>query len=151
MPKWLIVLIFVLCFAGQALSFTTYGKFKNVEYVKNYDGDTITVNIKNVHPLLGEKINIRVAGIDTPELRGKCVEEKNLANQAKAFVWRKMVSAKKIHLLNTRRGKYFRIVADVEIDKQSLADLLLAEGMAVPYEGGTKSKDWCNQIIYDVR
>jgi len=59
--------------------------FYDVEYVRNYDGDTITVNINDVHPLLGDNINIRVRGIDTPEIRGKCQYEKDLAYEAKYF------------------------------------------------------------------
>jgi len=41
-----------------------------------------------------------------------------------------------------KRGKYFRILADVEADNINLADLLLKKGLAVPYNGGTKI-DWC--------
>ena len=43
--------------------------FRCVKYVKNYDADTVTFDVPNVHPLLGKKINIRVDGVDTPELR----------------------------------------------------------------------------------
>jgi hypothetical protein len=42
-----------------------------VKFIKNYDGDTITFNIPNVHPLLGEKITVRVSGVDTPEIKTK--------------------------------------------------------------------------------
>jgi endonuclease YncB( thermonuclease family) len=44
--------------------------FSGVEYVRNYDGDTMTVNIPGVHPLFGNEIGIRVRGIDTLEIRG---------------------------------------------------------------------------------
>ena len=42
-----------------------------------------------------------------------------------------------------KRGKYFRIVADVYADGVSLTDKLIKSGYAVPYDGGTKAKDWC--------
>jgi endonuclease YncB( thermonuclease family) len=42
-----------------------------------------------------------------------------------------------------QRGKYFRIVADVYADNQSLADELIKNNLAVRYNGGTKVKDWC--------
>ncbi len=31
----------------------------------------------------------------------------------------------------------------VEADGQDVSDLLIQEGLAVPYEGGTKGKNWC--------
>ena len=36
--------------------------FRCVKYIKNYDADTITFDIPNIHPLLGKKISIRVTG-----------------------------------------------------------------------------------------
>ena len=51
--------------------------------------------------------------------------------------------AHSITLKNVERGKYFRIVATVEADGQDVSDLLIQEGLAVPYDGGTKVKDWC--------
>jgi len=71
----------------------TYGSFYNAQYVRNYDGDTVTFNIPNIHPVLGEKVSIRVRGIDTPEIRGKCQKEKDLAYEAKAVVQTVMVGA----------------------------------------------------------
>jgi len=43
-----------------------------------------------------------------------------------------------------KRGKYFRIVADVSIDGKSLAKSLINAKLAVIYDGGKKTKDWCN-------
>ena len=47
------------------------------------DGDTFRANIKGFHSLIGGRIGIRVAGVDTPEMHGKCKQEKALARQAK--------------------------------------------------------------------
>ena len=52
-------------------------------------------------------------------------------------------AAKKIELRNMKRGKYFRIVADVYVDGKSLGDMLIKRSLAVPYDGGHKGKDWC--------
>ena len=55
-----------------ALSFAKpFGDYQGAVYVQNYDGDTVTFNLPGLHPIIGEKINIRVNGIDTPEIRGK--------------------------------------------------------------------------------
>lgn len=122
---------------------TSYGDFNNVEYVSNYDGDTLRVSIKNLHPLIGSNINIRVNGIDTPEMKGGCEKSKALAKEAKLVVQELLTKAKQIRLLNCTRGKYFRICADVYADNINVASLLLAKGLAVKYDGGTKTHDWC--------
>ena len=57
--------------------------FPNVTYHRCYDGDTCVVSLPDVHPLFGEKISVRIAGIDTPEIRGKCDQEKALAKEAR--------------------------------------------------------------------
>ncbi len=41
------------------------------------------------------------------------------------------------------RGKYFRILADVYGDDQSLSEALIQAGHARPYDGGTR-EGWCN-------
>ncbi len=43
------------------------------------------------------------------------------------------------------RGKYFRIVGRLIADGVDISDLLIERHMAVPYDGGTKVKDWCEQ------
>jgi len=121
----------------------TYGNLDGVQYVRNYDGDTITVNIPGVHPLLGDEIAIRVDGIDTPEIKGKCERERRLAREAKAVVARLLVNAKSIRLVGVGRGKYFRITAHVVADGVDVGDELLRRGLAVPYDGGRKSYGWC--------
>tara|TARA_Y100000296_G_scaffold72121_1_gene88250 strand:+ start:448 stop:972 length:525 start_codon:yes stop_codon:yes gene_type:complete len=118
--------------------------FQCVKYIRNYDADTLTVNVPGLHPLLGEKISIRVNGIDTPELRTKNKCEKEKAKIAKLWVERTLKKAKRIDLKNIQRGKYFRIVADVIVDGRNLTDILLEKGMGYPYDGGTKKKvNWC--------
>ena len=117
----------------------TYGDLKNVEYVRNYDGDTVTFNIKQLHPLVGHNIPIRVRGLDTPEIRGKCEQEKIKAKIARDLVKRELTDAKKIDLKNVARGKYFRIVANIEADGKDITQILLDNGLAVWYNGGTKN------------
>ncbi len=41
------------------------------------------------------------------------------------------------------RGKYFRIVGRLIADGVDISELLLQEGLAVTYDGDTKTKDWC--------
>ena len=118
--------------------------FRCVKYIKNYDADTVTFDVPNVHPLLGNKINIRVSGVDTPEIRTKNSCEKEKARNAKRLVSNLLKNAKRIDLLNIKRGKYFRVVADISIDGKSLSHYLLKNGLAYSYDGQTKKKiNWC--------
>lgn len=121
--------------------------FRCVKYIKNYDADSITFEIPNVHPLLGDKISIRVLGLDTPEINGKNICEKNKAKEARDFVTKLMTTAKRIDLESIKRDKYFRIDADVRIDGKSLTEVLLEKGFAYPYWGKTKRQvDWCKPL-----
>jgi len=76
-------------------------------------------------------------------MRGKCEQEKVLARKAKQYTVTMLRNAKTIELRNMQRGKYFRVVADVYADGQSVGEGLVREGLAVVYDGGKKVKDWC--------
>ena len=121
----------------------SFGDYQNPIYVRNYDGDTITFNLPNLHPIIGEKISVRVNGIDTPEIKGNCEKEKYKAQQAKEMVAEILKDAEQITLKNMERGKYFRIAADVLVDGEDLGDMLVEAGVAVRYDGGKKSHKWC--------
>lgn len=88
---------------------------------------------------------LTVNGIDTPEIRGQCAKEFSLAKDAQRFAEKTLRSAKVVELRNLQRGKYFRIVADVYADGVNVGDELVKESLAVVYDGGRKTKDWCEQ------
>ncbi|MCB0389977.1 MAG: thermonuclease family protein [Bdellovibrionales bacterium] len=118
--------------------------FKCVNFIENYDGDTITVNIPRVHHFFGKKVPIRVFGIDTPEKKSKDPCEKSKAQEAAKLTYELLSLAQNIELRNAERGKYFRIVADVYFDGNSLAEELMDRGLAVPYFGEEKPiVNWC--------
>ena len=137
--------IFTLIFLfSPILSAKTYGELIVSEIVSIYDGDTFRVNLDGDMPrIFGENISIRVANVDTPEIRTKCVKEKILARKAKQFSVQKLREAKVIVLKNVQRGKYFRIVADVYVDGVLLSKQLLDNNLAVQYAGKKKKHDWC--------
>ena len=142
---FLLALTFLFLFAGSTTvnAKQKFGDYEGAIYVRNYDGDTITFNLPNLHPIIGKKIAIRVNGIDTPEIRGKCDKEKYDAKQAQGMVEEFLKDAERIDLKNMGRGKYFRIVADVYADGENLAEALIDAGMAVKYDGGKKNARWC--------
>jgi micrococcal nuclease len=133
-------IILILAPPANAKSF---GNYEGAIYLRNYDGDTITFNLPGLHPIIGEKISIRVNGIDTPEIKGACEKEKYDAKQAREMVAETLTDAEQIILKNMERGKYFRIAADVIVDGENLSDILIGAGMAVRYDGGKKTHKWC--------
>ena len=46
--------------------------FLGLQYVRAYDADSLTVNLKNLPSVFGEEFGIRVMGIDAPKIRGRC-------------------------------------------------------------------------------
>jgi len=121
----------------------TYGNVTITEVTSIYDGDTFRASISGYPPIIGQHISIRINGVDTPEIRGQCDQEMVLARKAKQHTVNMLRSAKTIELRNMQRGKYFRIVADVYADGQSVSEGLVSEGLAVVYDGGKKIKSWC--------
>ena len=111
-------------------------------YVRNYDGDTITVNLNCNEPLFCKKMSIRVNGVDTPEIRGKCSKEKILGKKAKYYVKEK-IKKSDLKLKNCKKGKYFRLVCDVYYNDILLSQKLIERKLAVEYDGGKKTKNWC--------
>jgi endonuclease YncB( thermonuclease family) len=109
-----------------------------IEYLRSYDGDTFYVNIDGYPDIVGKEIGIRINGIDTPEIRGGTPESKRKAIAARDILHIYMSCAKTIELRNMKRGKYFRIVADVYCDGENIAEVMLMEDYAVPYDGGKK-------------
>lgn len=136
------ILIFIVL-TLQLQAKQTYNSIIIDKVTSIYDGDTFRVNINSYPSIIGNKISIRVKGIDTPEIRTKCIKEKLLAREAKQLTVSTLRGAKTIELRDMQRGKYFRIVADVYVDGVSLGDILIKNNLAVKYDGGTKVKDWC--------
>ena len=113
-----------------------------IRYV--YDGDTFKVDIPGYPPLLGKGILVRVWGIDAPRIRRfRCLEERLRGRMAKNLLEKLLVNATEIELRHPQRDKYFRILAEIFVDGQSVQDLMIASGLAVEYMGKTK-QGWCS-------
>ena len=138
-----ISLYLLVCFLSlNTYAAKQYGSVTVSKVISVYDGDTFRVNIDSLPPLIGKNIPVRLEGVDTPEINGKCQYEKDLALEARDFVRSKLLNAAEIKLNDLQRGKYFRIVAKVYIDGVSLEEELLQNGLAYQYNGGKKS-NWC--------
>ena len=106
------------------------------------DGDTVLVRARI---WLGQEVETRVRldGVDTPELRGKCQAARRLARQARAFVQAR-VGGRQVILRDIQYGKYAgRVVARIQTpDGDDLADALIAAGLGHPYDGAARAS-WC--------
>ena len=105
-----------------------------------YDGDTCTVTLNDpfLPPVLGDHIPVRLAGIDTPELKGDCAAEWALAIQALDFLVARLATAVRVDLHAPARDKYFRLNGRLLADGQDLSQALITANLARPYDGGKK-------------
>ncbi len=110
--------------------------------VEIVDGDTIVVRARI---WLGHEVEtrVRLAGIDAPELKGKCARERSLALAARAFLAARLDGAW-VTLRDVRYGKYAgRVLARLETAADGdIGAALLAAGLARPYEG-RRRPSWC--------
>ena len=110
------------------------------------DGDTLHDNRRGY--------DYRLHGIDTPETeRAKCDAERQLGLVASARVAELLAGAEAVVAFPSHdpRGRsrwptdgFGRRLARIEIDGRDLGGILLAEGLAKPYDGG-EHPDWCGQ------
>jgi len=106
--------------------------------VKVYDGDTITIASKlpySSSPLY--RFSVRLNGIDTPELRSKNSEEREMAEKARDALKLRIMN-KEVELKNRETEKYGRLLADVYCENLCINTWLINERFAVEYDGGKK-------------
>jgi micrococcal nuclease len=104
--------------------------------IKCYDADTITAVAKLEGKL--HRFSIRLAGIDSPELRSKNSQEKAAAIEARDWLSAKILG-KFVKLKIQKREKFGRLLADVFLDGENMNELLVTEGYAKVYDGKKKS------------
>jgi endonuclease YncB( thermonuclease family) len=110
------------------------------------DGDTVEIAVGFLPAPLPPKLSIRVLGIDTPEKapRAQCEAEAEKAKLASAFTKNAIATAAVIDVQIKSWDKYGgRVLGNVFLDGQSLAEMLINQGLARAYFGEAKSS-WCN-------
>ena len=114
---------------------------KNV--LKVVDGDTIDVEIDLGFDLT-KKERVRLGGIDTPESRTRDLDEKELGLRAKDYLKSLIMNADKLIVRTEKDGKFGRMIGYLYMNPDatvSLNQMLIDEGFAWMYDGGTKKKD----------
>lgn len=112
----------------------TRGKVVNI-----YDGDTITLAFCLNGKLY--RTQVRLLGIDTAEMKGSSDVEKFAARQAKNALLEKIMN-QTVDLRRVGTEKYGRLLAEVWLGDENICKWMLAQGHAVPYEGGAKTFRW---------
>ena len=105
------------------------------------DGDTFDCCLDLGFDVKLHKQRVRLAGVDTPESRTKDLAEKKLGLAAKERL--KELCNGKIKVKSLGKGKYGRILGiPYTEDGKDICQMLIKEGHAVEYHGGTKTKVW---------
>ena len=112
------------------------------QVVNVLDGDTFTVRVQ---VWLGQEImtNVRILGIDTPEMHSECKEERRMANDARTEL-AALLKEGKVELYNIRNDKYAgRVLAEAKTGNGSdISAHMIEKGLARPYAGQARKK-WC--------
>ena len=116
-------------------------KLSNLLYKNCYESDRCELLIPPKESVGEKRLVIRLTGIDTPQVKASCEQETFLGNEAKKLISRYLSSAVHIELRNFyKRGG--EIKGHLVADGQDLSELLVNQGLAVPFDG--RRKDWCS-------
>ena len=111
------------------------------------DGDTVDIDIDLGFGIWMHRERVRIMGIDTPESRTRDKVEKAFGLASKARL-KEILPIGSIQILKTeidksgedKKGKFGRILGDFLIDERRVTEILVEEGYAVAYFGGSKDE-----------
>jgi endonuclease YncB( thermonuclease family) len=103
--------------------------------------EAATCRIVDGDSLVCDRQRVRVVGLDAPELRGRCAEERALARVARDRL--RTLTAGGMTLRPQGRDRYGRTLAVVlDARGRDVATILVAEGLARPNHG-ERRRGWC--------
>ena len=124
-----------------------------VEILRVMDGDTLEVEIEEIQVEGLKNQTVRIFGIDTPETRTTDAFEKACGNWSKKRA-DDFVSSDGQYILVTEfeDGGFSRILGDIRSPEGvMLSEFMLDQGLAVPYEGGTRDfedhRENCDALV----
>lgn len=122
----------------------------DVVVLKVVDGDTVDVDIDLGFGITLRDERVRIMGIDTPESRTRDKVEDLFGEAAKARLKELMSEGGKLITTENKKGedmkgKFGRILGDFYVEryegkKERVTDILVEEGHAVAYFGGSKEE-----------
>ena len=115
--------------------FTLKGHKCRAKVVHVYDGDTVHL----VFDYLGHmfKWHVRIAHVDTPELKTKNLEEKKMGYETRDKL-RELIDGKVVEVLCLDFDKYGRVLAEITYNSIRIDQWLIENRYAKSYEGKTK-------------
>lgn len=118
--------------------------------IKVYDGDTITIATKltNDMPEI-YRFNVRLSGIDTPEIKSKNKNEKEKAKIVRDNL-SDLILNKIVYVKNIKTEKYGRLLANVFYGDIDISEWLLEKSFALKYNGGTK-QIWDDENLNNIK
>ena len=125
----------------------------DVTVIKVVDGDTVDVDIDLGFGVTLRDERVRIMGIDTPESRTRDKVEDLFGEAAKARLKELMANGAKLITTEDRKGedmkgKFGRILGDFRIeDGRKVTDVLIEEGHAVAYFGGSKEEVQAKHMV----
>ena len=136
MKKFLFLLLLVPSVAYSAYDY---------KLTRVLDGDTVEFIMPGLPVELGDKLKLRVLGVDTPEKGGRaaCAAEAKAGDAATAFAKKVLAEALVVQFEIKEWDKFGgRVLGDVIYDGKRLSEELIKAGLARPYSGD-KKKSWC--------
>ena len=123
----------------------------DVKVIKIIDGDTVDVDIDLGFGVTLTDERVRIMGFDTPESRTRDKVEDLFGEAAKARLKELMKHGGKLITTEDRKGedmkgKFGRILGDFKVERwenqpaELVTDILIQEGHAVAYFGGSKEE-----------
>ena len=138
MLKWFVnFCCFYIIMAGAALAVPAV-----IDYV--LDGDTFAAKVM-LEDDIKITVRVRLLDVDTPEMKGMCQKEIDMANVAKNRTSELLPTGTIVELVDIKDDKYLgRIDARVFLpDGRELSTILIDENLGRKYDGG-KRGGWCD-------
>jgi len=124
----------------------------DVVVIKVVDGDTVDVDIDLGFGVCLKDERVRIMGIDTPESRTSDRVEDLFGEAAKARLKELMKDGGKLITTEDKhgedmKGKFGRILGDFKVGDKKVTDILIEEGHAVAYFGGSKEEVQAKHMV----
>jgi len=112
-------------------SVKTYGGAAVRKVICVDEGFSFRCDIKDWPAVIADDISVKIDGITPPLIVAKGGKPNTFFDlQSVKFLERTFAGARSVRLENIKRGRSFSIVADVIVDSNSVADLLIGAGLA---------------------
>ena len=137
----LIPLIVALCLVATSVDAREYTH--DAELIRIVDGDTYVMRLHIYHGSHTVQ-HVRLADWDTPEYRGKCQREKDLALQAAIFAGLWFEGAGPVRATSRQQDSFGRPLSGLVGVNGSLGLALRDAGLARPFKRG-RNEGWCDE------